>query len=225
MKKLLLLSLSVLLVFTLISCNTSGVSDPERETNPSEINRYIPLDNDVTLYVGSNKTYTNYEVESITPEYLNQLVSVTYTLRRSSYANGYDIPYVEYENYYYYWNTENTHEEILLGSKTVKTTCRYEYMPFGEANNINIRTIRTTETTYDYEGGFVTKDFDYTVDVGYYFDSWEDLQEKCPDLAKQINTSGSKKYYVDVTSPNTVTYDTYTATDTYYYFENNVISE
>ena len=41
----------------------------------------------------------------------------------------------------------------------------------------------------------------------------------------QINTSGSKKYYVDVTSPNTVTYDTYTATDTYYYFENNVIPE
>ena len=54
MKKLLLLSLSVLLAFTLASCSMSGANS-EQDTNPSEINRYISLDNDVTLYVGENR--------------------------------------------------------------------------------------------------------------------------------------------------------------------------
>ena len=98
-------------------------------------------------------------------------------------------------------------------------------MPYGEKNNINVRLTRTTETTYDYEGGFISKDFDYTVDVGYYFDSWSELRMLCPDLAKHINTTGTKKYYVDVTTPTSVSYNTDSFTETYYYFENNVAAE
>lgn len=220
MKRILILTLTALMLLACTSC--TGMKD---ETNVTEINRFIPLENDLTLYVGANGVFTNYEIENKTEEYLTYLSSVTYTLRRSSYSYGEDIPFVEYEGYYYYWETDNIYEEIMLGEKTVKNTYEYAYMPYGEKNNINVRLTRTTETTYDYEGGFISKDFDYTVDVGYYFDSWNELRMLCPELAKRINTTGTKKYYVDVTTPTSISYNTESFTETYYYFENNVTEE
>jgi hypothetical protein len=207
----------------LLACTScKGMKD---ETNATEINHFTPLGNDMTLYVGANGVFTNYEIENKTEEYLSYLSSVTYTLRRSSYRYSEEIPYVEYDGYYYYWETDNIYEEIMLGEKTVKNTYEYAYMPYGEKNNINVRLTRTTETTYDYEGGFISKDFDYTVDVGYYFDSWNELRMLCPELAKRINTTGTKKYYVDVTTPTSISYNTESFTETYYYFENNVTEE
>lgn len=228
MRKTITILLAALLIISFASCSAiknEGNNATDIETSSAEINRFISLENDKTLYVGENKSYTNYEIQTVSPVYSTRLISATYTLKRTSYASSYDIPCVEYNGYYFYWITESTNEEILLGNKNVKTTYQYEYMTYGERNNIVIRLTRTTETSYDFDGGFITQDFDYTVELGNYFQSWEILAEECPDLAKQINTTGSKKYYIDVTTPTTVTYDTYTATDTYYYFENNVTAE
>ncbi len=223
MKRILILTLAALMLLTCTACNAA--KDTEDETTAAEINRFTAMENDVTLYVGANAVFTNYEIENKTEQYLTYLISVTYTLRRTSYNFSEEIPSVEYDGYYYYWETDDVYEEILLGERTVKNTYEYAYMPYGDKNNISVRMIRTTETTYDYEGGFISKDFDYTVDVGHYFDSWSELRMLCPELAKLVNTTGTKKYYVDVTTPTTTSYNTESFTDTYYYFENNVAAE
>lgn len=214
MKRMLALALIAVMALSFVACNMGGSVDG--------INHYIPLEHEQTLNVGGQNVYVNNERETVTEEYLTYLVSATYSLRRTSLILDSNTPYVSYEGDYYYWVSDFVYDEELLGEKKVVTSNTYEYLPYGEAHShISVRQTQKVETTYDYEGGFVTKPFEYTVQLSYDFNSFTDLEEKCPELARLIDTTGSKKYYVDVTTPTTVKYNTSSYTDTYFYLESN----
>ncbi len=206
MKKILSIIACAVMLFCLVSCNGGALKE------------YVELKNDETLVVDGEK-YVNRTSTVTTPQYLSYLKDVKYVLRRSLSAySGYD--YVEFGGYYYYWVAEEIKDQEKLGDMTVKTDVTYDYLTYGEENvNVNVRQKVKTEVSYSYQGGFVEKAFTYSIVLNGYFESVEKATELCPDLMTKIDTTGTKKYYVDVVTPERVDYSTDSYTDTYFYFE------
>jgi hypothetical protein len=205
MKKTISIILFVAMLFCFVSCSAGPVKG------------YTDLKNNETLVVAGNK-YFNSESSETKPQYLTYTKQVIYTLNRSSYASSNDA--VQYNSYYYYWTKETVTEQEKLGELTIKTKITYDYLTYGEENvNVNVRKAVSKEYDYSYDGGFVEKQFSHKENLRGYFTSLEKLEELCPELLEKIDTSGKAQYYVDVVTPEEVTYETRTYTDTYFYFE------
>ena len=208
MKKSLVLLLC--LGFCLVGSACSGDGENER-------NAFTALKAEETLRVGGSDIFKNIETTEEHASYLTYTESIAYSLVRSYYYNS--VNYVEYNGYYYYWSVNEVKQERLLGNKTVKTSVDYSYLVYTENQNIAVQTVRTVETSYDYEGGVIEIDLESEVELNGYFTSIGDMQEKCPELAKGIDLSIKRKYFVDVVTPIRKEYSTKTYTDTFYYFE------
>ena len=171
MKKLLTLFLVAILAFCLVACNDS---------TPTSKNQFISLkDNEVLVVGNSAGRFMNYESSTEEVKTLTHTLSVEYTLNRSSYS--YSEDYVYYDGYYYHWSTSSKTETETLGTATTKTVYSRSYLPYGENENILVRTTVYTNTTYSYKGGWVNKDVTVDTDLRGYFSSLSDLEEKCPD--------------------------------------------
>lgn len=208
MKKIFALVLAVGSIFALAGCNKG-------EPGASS---FTDLKKNQTLYIGKDGVYQNYVEEETSTEYLTCEVKVTYTLERSSYEFS-SVPCVEYDSYYYYWETTKIEDEVELGEKKTKRTYTYSYLPFGSDNeNIALKTSSKVQVSYDYKGGFVTKDREVKYELNGYFADWDELCDESSELADLIDISESKKYYVDTTTPVQVSSSVKTYTGTYYYF-------
>jgi len=176
---------------------------------------YQDLPNNKVLTVGGTKLL-NYSDVNTTPVNLSYTFSVGYTLSRYLYNPGSgDI--VQYNNYYYLWTVSATAEQEELGNKTTSTDYKYAYLVYSENEALSVKTTISTETSYNFNGGWIIKNFDFTTELNGYFASFSALKAAVPELAAKIDVSGTKKYYVDVTTPKTVatSYQQYT---TFYYF-------
>lgn len=207
MKNLIAFILCLVAALGLCSCNSAPTSTE---------NKFIPLEDDQTLCVGSY-IFMNYENKTTSTTYLTFTKKITYRLVSSYYSNG--TQSVEYNGRYYYWEKSETTDEEILGNKTVKTTVLYSYLPYTNAENIAVKSTQITSTSFDYAGGFVTKPYDLSIDFSNYFSSAEDLKNALPDLYNQLPAKAEKTYYIDVTVVPTTQTSTQTYTSTYYYFE------
>ena len=209
MKKLLVFLLAVAMTLCFASCSSNGGSS-------SSSNHLIALADNEVLNVGNN-SFMNYEDETETVQTLTVTLSVTYTLNRSYYESYSDAVY--YNGYYYYWTIENTTETQTLGKATTKNVYTYSYLPYGENEKVLVKTTTARQTTYDYEGGWVEKPITVDTNLNGYFASFSKLESDCPDLAKTVKEAPtSKKYYVDVTTPDSTT-SSKNFYDTYFYVE------
>lgn len=210
MKKLFLILLSALMLLSLASCDSG--SDME------SANRFIALKDDEVLTVGTNQdVFMNYEDEREENKQLTYTLSVTYTLNRTSYENGY-YDSVYYNGYYYYWTSDKQTETEELGKQTTKTVYTYEYLPFGENEKVLVKTTVLTKVSCDYKGGWFEKTHEATLKLNGYFNSFDQLKNDCPLLADKIDISGKEKLYVDVTIPDRITsYEEFY--EIYYYIE------
>ena len=203
MKKTLILLILTLTVFALASCAKS--------------NEFIALDKDEVLVIGNDqKSFMNYEDETEEISTLNYTLSVTYTLQRYSYQRYGDEVY--YKNYYYRWNTETCQETEMLGTKTVKQSYTYSYLPYGEDEKIVVKATVSTNTSYDYEGGWVEKPVEVIINLNGYFSDISAIQTNCPELAEIISLESTRKYYIDTTTPDEIS-SSKEFYNTYYYIE------
>ena len=207
MKKLLLISLVIVMLLGLVSCG-----------NQSSKNKFISLKDNEVLKIGQvTKPFMNYENETVTDKYVTYTNSVTYTLKRTSIYNSVTNS-VEYNGYSYYWTTETTTQEKKLGKQTVTTVYSYQYLPYGENEEILVKSTVYTHTAFDYDGGWLEFSREAKIELSNYFTSFDDLEEKCPDLAKLIDTSKTQKVFVDIVVPDvTTSQENYYST--YYYIE------
>jgi hypothetical protein len=158
----------------------------------------------------------NYENETVTDKYVTYTNSVTYTLRRSYSSSATNSVY--YNGYYYYWDTQSTSQEKKLGKQTVTTVYSYQYLPYGENEEILVKSTVYTHTAFDYDGGWLDFSREVKTNLSNLFESFDDLEKKCPDLAKLIDTSTTQKIFVDIVVPDvTTSQETYYST--YYYIE------
>ena len=209
MKKIAVLLLATIMLMSLISC---GADDPVPN------NTFISLSNDEILYIGQNSgRFMNYEDENVTIDKLNYVYAEEYTLWRSYSPSSY-YDYVEYEGYYYYWNKYTTNENVELGERTTTTNYSYSYLPYLENEGVDIKVTAKTTVSFDYEGGWIEKDVTVDIDLNGYFESFEALKTACPELAKKIDTTTTRKYYVDVTIPDNIATE-HNFYDKYYYIE------
>ena len=206
-EKTLLLLLTVIMIFTLVSCNSKKM-----ETK----NKFTRLGDAEILTIGTTGTrFMNYEKETVTVKELTYTLAVTYTLHKATYDYGESVLY---GGYYYYWTTSNQTETQELGKQTTKKTYIYEYLPYKENENVAVKTNVLTKVSFDYEGGWIEKNVDVTTILNGYFDSFEALKLACPQIAELIDTKPTRKYYVDVTVPdNLVSSEEFY--DSYYYIE------
>ena len=205
MKKLFALFIALVLTFCFVSCQTP--------------NQLIRLNNDEVLIVGNNVgIFKNYVDTNELIQYINYTVSVTHKLNRSTYSSNTNS--VLFGGYYYYWSTTETEETETLGTATIKTTYTYEYLPYSENEQILVKTIVKTEYSYPYEGGWIEKPVEVFINLNGYFSDFADLQSKCPELAQKIDTNQTRKYYVDTSTPATIT-SSERFYDNYFYIESN----
>ena len=210
MKKFLLICLALSMVLCLGACTSSATSSK---------NKFVALEDDEILVVGSaSKPFMNYENEQETIRTLSYTVSVTYTLQRSYHDYGYQNDAVLYNNYYYYWSVDTQSATQELGTETVKKVYQYFYLPYGESENVVVKSVVRTQVSYDYDGGWVEKDVKVNTDLGGYFATFESLKAQCPELAEKIDVNTTRKYYVDTTTPDHVSTDE-KFYDSYYYIE------
>ena len=207
MKKLVVfLSCLVLLLATATGCT-------KKETNS-----FIDLKKKQSLFVGADNSFVNSEITTTTESSLTYTLSVAYTLRRATYfvENS-----VSYQSYYYYWEVGEVTDNQILGNKTVTTSTTYSYLPYGEDENIMVKAKTEVKTEYSYKGGWVEKSFAYQTNLNGYFSSFSTLENFCPELADNIDTSGTKKYYIDVTTPTATYINVEDFKATYYYLLDN----
>ena len=208
MKKLFIFLLCLVSIFSLAACSKDETNVPQQ---------FKPI-GEKTLFVGSSEHFTNLKDEIEEKQYLAYLTDITYTLYRTSYNQTGDAVLVD--GYYYYWDSTPIYDEHYLGTCKTTTTTTYSYLTFGEKHeNVTVKMKRVTEKSYDYQSGFINKPFTHTTYLNGYFTSFDKLKEASPVLAAQIDTSGSKKYYVDTTYPTRTTTNTQSYTNTYFYFE------
>lgn len=212
MKKILFPALVFLLLAALLACTSCGGVGPEKQTRA-----FTPLEKGEVLCVGGNKRFTNSQ-ESLTEEVtLTVTDKATYTLVRSLYAYAEDC--VSYSGYYYYWTTSEQTSDKILGEKTTSTYTVYSYLPYGEDLGVAVRAEKTVKTEVSYTGGWEEYPVDVDVKFSGYFLSMEDMREKCPALAEQIDASSVRQYYVRDVFPKEVTaHEEYY--ENYYYIEN-----
>ncbi len=204
MKKLLAIALCLSFALSVAACGA-----PETD--------FKSLDGK-TLFVGSSASFTDVTDSIQTKAYLTYEVAVTYTLRRSSYGSNYDS--VQVGSYYYYWETDTVTQEQQLGNRTTKTTVKHKYLPFGaEPENVMVKTTTVTEVSFDFAGGFVEKPRTVTINLNGYFASFDALKTASEELAARIDTSETKKYFVDTHIPVDIRTTENSYKSTYYYFE------
>ena len=215
MKKFFILSLIVVMAFCFVSCSNSA-------KHPSGANELIELSKDATLHIGSN-TFVNSVDEDVTDMYLTYTSNVTYILNRVYRSSSTNIPdghiqAGEGSRYYYYWTTSTTTEQALLGKRTEKTTYTHSYLPYADGESVIVKTTAVKSYEYNYQGGFIDKEFTYTFDLNGYFESYEAMAATYPELAQLAYTGNtSDKYYVDTITPTSTTSDTEVFNNTYYY--------
>ena len=189
-------------------------------TNTSEL---VPLPKGATLHIGAQGEVTNTSQEVEEDVYLTVVSFVTCSLNRTYVNSSYNVPDNYFRssptsNYYYHWSVSTITEEVLIGKRTTKTETIYEYLPYAEGESITVKSTTVTSYSYNYQGGFVEKPLEYTVDLNGYFNSLTDLRAANEDLADFINSENeSNKYYVDTTTPTTTQTYTQNFTSTYYY--------
>lgn len=205
-------------IAALLSCSFLVLGLATACKDKTETNSFTDLKKDEALFVGTEDTFVNLENTKKETVSLSYTVSVKYSLVRSSYEHSNAI---EYEGYYYYWNTAETTDEAILGNKTTTTTLTHSYLPYGQDENIVVRSETKTTTSYDYKGGWIEKDFSYELNLNNYFSNFAALKTACPELASKIDVSGKKKYYVDVTTPEKTYVQMETFESTYYYILEN----
>jgi hypothetical protein len=209
MKKIAVLLLATIMLMSLISCGADG---------PIPNNTFISLSNDEILYIGQNGGhFMNYEDKNVTIDKLNYVYAEEYTLWRNYSPSSY-YDYVEYEGYYYYWSKQTTNETVELGERTMTTIFSYSYLPYLENEGVDVKVTAKTTVSFDYEGGWIEKDTAVDINLNGYFESFEALKTACPELAKKINTTTTRKYYVDVTIPDNIETE-HNFYNTYYYIE------
>jgi len=208
MKKIAILLICLFSIFSFAACGGG-----------KETEEFQKLELGQTLFVGNNNMFKNYIDAEATKEYLSYEKSVTYTLNRTNFNGG--TSYVPYNGYYYYWSSPTTiTDQELLGIKTIYTSYKYSYLPYGQNNeNIVVKTTITVETNFDFVGGFITKERECITKLNNYFESIDDMKAKCPDLLAKIDLEESKQYYVDTTLPAISSSSRQTFTSTYFYFE------
>ena len=211
-KKVLAVLLATLSLSCLCACSDEDGGDMKTFTS---------LSNNQTLHVGSNNVFTNITTTNTTDVYLTQVIEYEYTLERTSSSYYAPSNAIYYDDYYYYWSVKETTDEIRLGTKTETTTISFSYIAYGEDENIAVKGTSIIETSYDYSSGFINKSFTYSTNLNNYFSSFYDLSYSCPELASQIDTSGTKKYYIDATTPKITNYTINSYTNTYYYLSND----
>ena len=208
MKKILLLALAAIMILSLVACGSK-----EMKTK----NKFTALGDGEVLTIGeSGAQFVNREKESVTIQTLSYTQSVTYTLRRSYYSSSQDE--VLYNSYYYSWTTNTQTETQELGKKTTKTIYTYEYLPYKEDESVAVKTNILTKVSFDYDGGWIEKPVEVTINLSGYFESFNTLKSACPQLAELIDTKPTQKYYVDVTIPDSIT-SSETFYNSYYYIE------
>lgn len=207
MKKLLIVVLVLASVFTFVACSGGGA------------NTFIDLNQNQSLYVGS-QDFVNTTTEQTEEMYLTYDAYYKYTLYRSYSQNGTD--YIQIGDYYYYWSTQTTTNDLHLGTKTTKSTVKYSYLPYGEDGcNVAVKTTYNTIVSCDYSSGMIETTFAYVIDFNGYFESLAALKSESKELANLIDISGTKKYYVDGDFKDISNYTVDRYTNTYYYLENN----
>lgn len=205
MKKLLLIFIALAMSFSIVACGSHK--------------EFVELGADKVLVIGNTgERFMNHISENETVSTLTYALSVTHTLHRSSYSYSTNGSYVQHDGYYYYWDTETQYETEELGKKTTKNTFTYSYLPYGDDENIAVKTTVLTEVSYDYSGGWIEKNVNVSTDLNGYFSSFAILKAACPELAEMIDVSTTRKYYVDVTTPKSI-YNDETYYNTYYYIE------
>ena len=105
-----------------------------------------------------------------------------------------------------------------LGNVTIKNTYKYSYLPYGENENVVVKTTVTTEKSYDFVGGFIERDSIIELDLNGYFSDRADLKEKCLDLYNLLDLEEKKQYFVDTEIPP-ITQSTSEEFSTYFYIE------
>ncbi len=214
MRKLIICLLCLACIFSLTACG-------DRETKVEVTNvvkEFSPI-GEKTLFVGDHAYFVNSKDTQEEVQYLTYIADVKYTLYRSYYQNGNDS-YVQIGNYYYYWQTDITYDELYLGKCNTITTITHNFYTFGEENeNIVVKTKKEVESVYTYQGGARSMTFTFEVNLNGYYASFAELAQASSLLASQINRSGIKQYYVDTTYPTSTTYDVQSFTGTFFYFE------
>ena len=205
MKRIILVLVAIIMCFSLMSCG--GFNNT---------NTFIPLKDNEVLNVGGNSVqYMNYQDEREEVQTLTYNIEVTYNLLRSSYSSS---DYIYYNGYYYYWSMTTKSESEELGKKTTKYTYTYSYLPYGEDENVVVKSKVYAQTTYDYKGGWVERETKVTINLNGYFSTFDVLNEKCPELAKKVDKNTVRQYYIDVITPDSVNTTTEKYT-TFYYIE------
>lgn len=202
-KKLLCSCLSLISVLAVTGCDKN-------------MNKFKDLEKGQVIDIGGTR-YTNYEVTETNQYDFYYYTNFVYNLRRYSYnvTNA-----INYDGYYYLFETTSTQDHEILGDYIEKTTYNYAYLSYGkEAENVALKTTVKNSVEYKYKGGFISKDFTYTLQLNGYFANYEKMAELCEELAHTIDISGTRKYYVDVTTPVTSTTTVNKYTNTYYYIE------
>ena len=213
MKKLVVLLLIVGTLLSLVACSKEDV-----------LNKYLPLKAGYTLNVGESNKFVNSEKKAVEPVTQNRVISVEYVLKYAiEPTEGDGITYESYSGKYYYWQKVETRDDVILGEKTTTTKTTYEYLVYGEKENIAVRTVTEVETTYNFKGGFEDYKYDktYDIDVISLADTIEELKDYLPVLTQQYVTETTNKYYVDVTTPTSRSYSESNYTSTYFYLTKN----
>ena len=215
-----LIRLSLFAVAVLAALTLTACYNIESNIEPTEPNRPIELkDTEILRFQGGALPLMNTEVTTETVSTLEYVTSATYTLKRTSSYYSLSGSYVYYNDYYYYWDSNIQTETVELGTKTTTRTINYSYIPYQEDRGVLIIQKTAYKTSYDYSGGWIEKDVDVTVNVNRgYFKSFEELTNLCPELAALIDVSTPRKYYIDVTTPDSITYEEQLY-DSFYYVE------
>lgn len=200
------------LAFTLISCTAAKAAK-----NDSGFREYVKLPTDKILVTGSGERLANTTSTFSTQSYITKIVSMTYTLQRSYYQSGVQNEF-QYGDYWYRLNISQVTDQELLGTQTIKTDTSYEYLIYTENEALSIKKTTVTSTSFDYEGGWIEREYIKNVELNGYFLNQAELFDAIPQFKAMIGTKNTQKYYIDVTVPVT-TNVTYNNVNDFYYFE------
>lgn len=205
MKKTLAILILLTMSLFMFACSNNG----------GTTNKFIEFKDDEVLYVGSNMQFMNYEDEVETVRTLTYTKKTTYELRRTYYL---DSNSVEYNGYYYYWTRSTVSDEEELGKMITKYTYEYSYLPYGSEEDLIVKTKVTEEKSFDFEGGWIEKKVENEFQLNNYFESINDLKQKCPKLYEKLDLKENNKFYIDTDVP-TITASSNETYTTYYYIE------
>lgn len=210
LKKIGVMSILFASMFSLVGCE----KETEKEENSEEVRELTSLKNNEVLVVGS-ESFSNYVDVNTTISVITYTKEIVYSLYRTSYDRTNSV---NYNGYYYSWESNRVEDELLLGSKRQTTEYTYKYLAYEDNQKILVKSVVKTSYKYSYTGGWKVIDPKYTFDLNGYFESTDDLMEKCPLLMQQINTSETYRYYVDTNTPEYISNNKNTYT-TYYYIQ------